>query len=91
MNDVMGELWGVLESRKKGNRPGSYTVELLAAGNEEISKKVGEEAIEVIIAAHSQGQQRLIEESADLIYHLLVLLLNNNVTWEEVLTELAKR
>jgi phosphoribosyl-ATP pyrophosphohydrolase len=91
MSDVIEELFQVLQERRRNPRPGSYTNLLLAAGEDEIVKKIGEEAIEVIIAAKSQGEERLIEESADLIYHLLVLLVARELTWNDVLAELAER
>ena len=69
----------------------SYTARLLAAGEDEIVKKVGEEAVEVILAAKGQGDARLIEESADLVYHLLVLLLSRDLSWADVEAELDRR
>ena len=69
----------------------SYTARLLAAGEDEIVKKVGEEAVEVILAAKGQGDARLVEESADLVYHLLVLLLSRGLSWADVEAELARR
>ncbi len=69
----------------------SYTARLLAAGEDEIVKKVGEEAVEVILAAKGQGDARLIEESADLVYHLLVLLLSRGLSWADVEAELDRR
>lgn len=91
MNDDIEELFEILQDRKRNPRPGSYTNQLLAAGDDEIVKKIGEEAIEVIIAAKGQGDGRVIEESADLIYHLLVLLVVRDLTWSDVLAELAER
>lgn len=84
------QLQKLLQERKANPRPGSYTNQLLD-NQEELVKKVGEEAVEVILAALQQGQERLISESADLLYHLLVLLTAHDVTWEQVETELAKR
>lgn len=91
MNDTMQTVWATLSARRDNPQPGSYTAQLLAAGEDEIVKKVGEEAVEVILAAKGQGNQRLVEESADLVYHLLVLLLARGLTWEDVLAELARR
>lgn len=91
MNDTINELFQTLQNRQNFPKPGSYTNELLAAGEDEIVKKIGEEAIEIVLAAKSQGDQRLIEESADLIYHLLVLLVSRGLTWDDILSELAKR
>ena len=65
------ELYRIILDRREHPTPNSYTASLFAAGEDEIVKKVGEEAIEVILAAKSQGKQRLIEEIADLTYHSL--------------------
>jgi phosphoribosyl-ATP pyrophosphohydrolase len=91
MTDEINELFTTIQNRKNKTQPGSYTNQLLAVGEDEIVKKIGEEAIEIILAAKSQGNQRIIEESADLIYHILVLLAARDLTWEDVLTELARR
>lgn len=90
-DDTIRNLWVTLQDRRDNPRPGSYTAQLLEAGEDEIAKKVGEEAIEVILAAKGQGRQRLAEEVADLTYHLLVLLLAKGLTWEDILAELAAR
>ncbi|MFN2138237.1 MAG: phosphoribosyl-ATP diphosphatase [Candidatus Promineifilaceae bacterium] len=90
MDNTINDLYQILLDRQRSPSESSYTSRLLA-DEEEIAKKVGEEAIEVILAAASQGRQRLVEESADLVYHLLVLLVANEVTWDEVLAELAAR
>ena len=91
MSDILNELYATIVDRKQHPRPGSYTNSLFAAGEDEIVKKVGEEAIEVIIAAKGQTDQRLIEESADLLYHLWVVLAWRGVTPEQVLAELKRR
>ncbi len=90
MCNQINELYQVLLDRKKNPREDSYTYKLLADENE-IAKKVGEEAIEVILAATNQGKVRIVEETADLVYHLLVLLVANDLTWDDVLAELARR
>lgn len=91
MSNVIDDLLLTLQDRKTNPQVDSYTNELLALGEDEIVKKIGEEAIEVILAAKGQGDQRLIEESADLIYHLLVLLVSRDLTWEDILLELDTR
>lgn len=91
MSDTINELFQTLQDRQAHPRAGSYTNELLSAGEDEIVKKIGEEAVEVILAAKGQGDQRLVEESADLIYHLLVLLVSRGLTWNDVLFELEAR
>jgi len=89
--NAIEELEAVLRQRANQSPAQSYTARLLAAGEDEIVKKVGEEAIEVILAAKGQGNSRLVEESADLVYHLLVLLLSRGLAWAEVVAELDRR
>ncbi len=91
MTDFINTLFAIIEDRKNNPKPGSYTNSLFAEGEDQIVQKVGEEAVEVIIAAKGQGNQRLIEESADLIYHLLVLLAVKGLSWDDVCQELEKR
>lgn len=91
MSGIIEELAALLSDRKLNPKEGSYTTHLLTTGEDEIVKKVGEEAVEVILAAKGQGSQRLVEESADLVYHLLVLLISRDLSWEDVLEELGKR
>ena len=71
--------------------PNSYTAQLFDAGEDEIVKKIGEEAVEVILAAKGQGDERVISEVADLLYHTLVLLAARGLTLEQVEAELEKR
>jgi len=85
------DLYETILDRKQNPTSASYTVRLFDAGQDEICKKVGEEAIEVIIAAKGQGKQRIIEEISDLTYHLLVLMVENQVTPNEILGELEQR
>ena len=87
---IIEELQTVLQERKANPREGSYTNTLLD-NEEELVKKVGEEAVEVILAALKQGNERLVSETADLVYHLLVLLTAHDVSWAEVEAELDKR
>lgn len=90
-SETLDFLFQTIKDRQLNPKPGSYTNSLLESGLDEISKKVGEEAIEVIIAAQHQGRERLISEMADLAYHCLVLLAHQDVTPEEVATELERR
>lgn len=91
MTDIIEELYTVLRERKANPPTESYTAQLLSLGEDEIVKKIGEEAVEIILAAKGQGDQRLVEETADLIYHVLVLLVFRDLTWEAVSEELTKR
>jgi phosphoribosyl-ATP pyrophosphohydrolase/phosphoribosyl-AMP cyclohydrolase len=79
-------------ARRASERPDdSYTVRLLAKGPAGIAQKVGEEAVEVVVAATAEDQNRLAAESADLLYHLLVLLQARGVTLDDVLKALEAR
>lgn len=91
MTDFIDTLFAIIQERQTNPRPGSYTNSLFAAGEDEIVKKVGEEAVEIILAVKGQGQARVVAETADLIYHLLVLLAAQGLTWDDVRAELAKR
>jgi len=88
---VLDELYRVILDRKQNPRPGSYTAQLLEKGIAEISKKVGEESVEVIVAALGQSDERLVSETADLLYHSLVLLAARGVPLAQVEAELEKR
>jgi phosphoribosyl-ATP pyrophosphohydrolase len=70
---------------------GSYTADLLGKGEDEILKKIGEKAVEVILASKGQGDVRLIEEISDLFYHLLVVLAARGLTLQDVEDELRPR
>jgi phosphoribosyl-ATP pyrophosphohydrolase len=91
MSTILNDLYATILDRKANPKPGSYTTALFTAGMDEIVKKVGEEAIEVILATTTQSDQRVIEESADLIYHLWVLLASRGVTPAQVEAELEAR
>ena len=81
----------LIQSRKIQKPKNSYTTELFNEGIKKISKKLGEEASEVIIASLAEKRSDLIYESADLIYHLLVLLVNEDINFNEIIDELSKR
>ena len=91
MSDVLDSLFVTILDRQANPRPGSYTAHLLHAGVDEILKKVGEEAIEVVLAAKGEGDARLVAEVADLFYHLLVLLAARGLTLDDVEAELVRR
>ena len=73
------------------NKEGSYTNYLFDKGLDKILKKVGEEATEVVIAAKNEDPQELIYETADVLYHLLVLLAEKNIPYEDIEAELSSR
>lgn len=88
---VLGELEGVIASRKGGSADRSYTSRLLAGGVAAIGAKVTEEAGEVVHAAAAESADRVVAEAADLAYHLLVLLAARDVPLVRVADELARR
>lgn len=91
MSAVLDRLLHVIADRKAHPTPGSYTAELLAAGVPQICQKVGEEAVEVVVAGLAQDEGRLVAETADLLYHCLVLLAARDIPWSAVEEELARR
>ena len=87
----LDQVFDLVRSRRENAPAGSYTAKLFAAGEDEIVKKVGEEAIEVILAVKGQGNGRVVEELADLYYHSLVLLAARGLSLADVETELERR
>lgn len=92
VDSILDELFAVIRDRK-GNPPpeGSYTAQLFAAGTMEIARKVGEEAIEVIVASAEGDRDQVVYEAADLVYHLLVLLAQHDIDIEAMYSELKRR
>jgi phosphoribosyl-ATP pyrophosphohydrolase/phosphoribosyl-AMP cyclohydrolase len=87
----MARLADVIAERKRSAPADSYTAKLFAGGVDRIGKKIGEEATEVVIAAKNADRSELIWETADLLYHTLVLLAERGVTLDEVGAELSRR
>ena len=85
------ELAAVIAERKKKMPAGSYTASLFKAGIGKITAKVKEEAFEVVKAAKKETEKRLTEETVDLVYHLLVLLAEKNISLSEIGKEIRKR
>jgi phosphoribosyl-ATP pyrophosphohydrolase/phosphoribosyl-AMP cyclohydrolase len=88
---VLNRLAQVIASRARERPEGSYTATLLAGGVGKVSQKVGEEAVEVVVAANSEDDERLASEAADLLYHLFVLLQSRGVPLDAVWRELERR
>ena len=88
---TLDELYQIICQRRDQPTAQSYTARLMASGEDEILKKVGEEAMEIILAAKGQGEQRLVEEVADLTYHVLVMLAYKRVEPDQILAELERR
>jgi phosphoribosyl-ATP pyrophosphohydrolase/phosphoribosyl-AMP cyclohydrolase len=85
------QLYDLIVQRKETRPEGSYTTKLFDEGIDKIAKKLGEEAVETVIAAKNDSSIRLIEETADLLYHLMVTLVEKGVTLPEIQAELAMR
>ena len=88
---TLDDLYQIICDRRDNPTAQSYTASLFAKGEDEILKKVGEEAVEVVLAAKAQGDARLIEEVADLTYHTLVLLASRGIDPAAVAAELERR
>lgn len=84
-------LSATIQARRENPRPGSYTATLFDKGENEVLKKMGEEAVEVIIAAKGETDDRVLYELADFVYHTLVFLNMRGLAWEDVEAELVKR
>jgi phosphoribosyl-ATP pyrophosphohydrolase/phosphoribosyl-AMP cyclohydrolase len=85
------QLEDLVIDRKKTRPPGSYTTRLFDRGLDKIVQKVGEEAVETVIAAKNESSERIIEETSDLLYHLVVMLVEKGVSLDEIGAELNRR
>lgn len=91
MSDAIDKLFATIATRKGADPATSYTAKLLAAGIEKCAKKFGEEATETVIAAIQKDKTELAKESADVLYHLLVLWAASGITPQEVYAVLQSR
>ena len=91
MNDMIEKLEALINVRRTASPDSSYVASLFAKGREKMAQKLGEEATETIIAALSGDPEKLTSEAADLMFHLLVLLAESGVAFDDVLDELARR
>jgi len=91
MNDILIELARVLEERKNANPEDSYVAGLYDKGLDAILKKIGEEATETVMAAKDGNKDQIVYETADLWFHTLVLLAQQGLGPNDVLSELARR
>lgn len=91
MNDILDRLAEMLVQRKSADPQSSYVAKLYSKGLDAILKKIGEEATETVIAAKGGDRQQIVYETADLWFHCLVMLADQGIHPNEVLTELARR
>ena len=88
---VFEEVYGVIKDRKLHPKEGSYTNYLFDKGIDKILKKLGEEATEIVIAAKNPNPNEVKYEISDFLYHMMVLMAEKEISWEEITTELANR
>ena len=88
---VLESVYQTIEDRKKNPKEGSYTAYLFEKGIDKILKKLGEENAETIIAAKNPGSEEIVYEISDYLYHLMVLMAEKGVTWDDITKELARR
>jgi phosphoribosyl-ATP pyrophosphohydrolase len=91
MNDFLKKLEATIAERASADAASSYVAKLNAKGLDAILKKVGEEATETVIAAKSGDRSAVVYESADLLFHLMVLLQHQGISLEDVIAELQRR
>jgi phosphoribosyl-ATP pyrophosphohydrolase len=91
MTHALDRLWATIAARKGADPATSYTAKLLAAGTPKAAQKLGEEAVETVVAAVAEDEKALVAESADLLYHLLVLWAARGIEPDLVWAELARR
>ncbi|MFI3237349.1 MAG: bifunctional phosphoribosyl-AMP cyclohydrolase/phosphoribosyl-ATP diphosphatase HisIE [Lachnospiraceae bacterium] len=88
---VLENVYDVIADRKENPKEGSYTNYLFDKGVDKILKKMGEEATEIVIAAKNPNPNEIKYEISDYLYHMMVLMVEKDVTWDEIMTELANR
>ena len=88
---VLTRLFEAIESRKTASPEDSYTARMFAKGPQKLAQKLGEEAVETVIAAVAKDNKALVDESADLLYHLLLVWSDRGIRPEDVLAELESR
>lgn len=91
MTNILLEVQDVIRDRIRNPREGSYVSSLISEGENAILRKIGEEALELILAAKSGSRDQVIHEAADLIFHTLILLNFEGLSLEDVLRELERR
>ena len=90
-DDPLDRLQATIQARRAAPNDASYTAQLFARGRARIAQKLGEEAVETVIAALGPDQAKIVPEAADLLYHLLVLLTDAGLSLDDIRAELAGR
>ena len=90
-DNFLEELFAIVEQRNKSNKKNSYTKNLLIKGKNKIAQKIGEESTELIVDYLNGSKKRVIEETSDLLYHMIVLLYSKKISIKDIEKELKKR
>lgn len=90
-NDFLNQLFALIKDRKKMLPEKSYTTKLFREGSNRIIQKVGEEAIETVIAAKNRNKEEIVNEVSDLVYHLFVMLADQDIEFKDIIDNLEKR
>ena len=88
---VLEDVYSIIVDRKANPKEGSYTNYLFDKGIDKILKKCGEECTEIVIAAKNPNPEEIKYEISDFLYHMMVLMAEKGITWEEIIEDLAKR
>ncbi len=88
---VLARLFATIETRRSADPEESYVARRLSQGTDKIAQKVGEEAVETVIAAVTRDRQAVVEESADLLFHLMILWADAGITPDQVYAALSRR
>ena len=88
---ILEDVYSTILDRKEHPKEGSYTNYLFDKGIDKILKKLGEEATEIVIAAKNPNPNEIKYEISDFLYHMMVLMAEKNISWEDIMTELANR
>lgn len=91
MSDTLSRLEATIRARRSADPDQSYVAKLTARGRAKIAQKVGEEAVEAVIAAMANDRDELVKESADLLFHLGILLADMGLSFEDIYAELDRR
>jgi len=89
--EILGRLEAVIASRKGGDADKSYVAKLFAKGRKKIAQKIGEEGVEAALAAVMDDKQEVVAESADLLFHLMILWADMGISPDEIFAELERR
>lgn len=91
MRDTLSQLEATIRTRRSADPDSSYVAKLTARGRAKIAQKVGEEAVETVIAAVADDKNEVVKESADLLFHLCVLLADMGLSLDDICDELERR